>query len=190
MSRTYRKIRVPQSNVGYRRWRHYFGANDVALLRNPPEPYLVPANLRETITETYQTYVSDWDDTNRIFVSKGVPGAKMTADWVWDEKTKTAIPHNERWYILRPSVTKTHTYTKYVGPNPEWDKLRWREWSDYQHIFKHVRKQGASHRHPGPCRRDKYVETRRKRNEQKRFTVRELQMYYEELSTDERDCSS
>ena len=188
MSRTYRKIRVPQSKVGYRRWRCYFGANDVALLRNPPEPYRVPYQLSELHTETREVYYSEKD---RIYVPKGTPHAEEEYKHQYDEERDWWYHRpTGRWYIYPPRTYTTVSWMKYAGRNPEYDELKDREWRDFQHVFKHVRKQGASHRHPGPCRRDKYIVTRRDRNEQKRIAARELRMCEEELSNPERDCSS
>lgn len=173
MSRTYRK--TSRRNHSSRNWRSRHMAQFDHKKAEYVKPYLVPRNLYEMVTETYETaYQSYCPVELRTYVPQGTPhaieelGTIIAWSWVGSE----FIPRREpsKWYLVPPNETKTRIVRKYVGPNPEYEDYDWYERWQREHLFNFVRKNDTGSRKYKTTRDfERRQKSRKARHEAKQF---------------------
>lgn len=149
MSRTYRK--TTRRNHSSRNWRSRHMAQFDHNKAEYVKPYLVPRNLYEMVTETYETAYQFYCPIElRTYVSQGTPHAieELGAIITWFRVGWQTIARREpsKWYLVPPSETKTRIVKKYAGPNPEYEDHDWYERWQREHLFNFVRKNDTGSR--------------------------------------------
>lgn len=187
MSRTIRKLPTRRSKRTLKWYGSEFDVSDYRVLRNPPDSMNTNRiYLYKSKVETHTVYEKS---------RKGVPGAQCQAyddwwmynngihvgDWFIAKKEEYTLKWRE--CIWSPNMWRVN------HPHPEQGAID--KWMHYLRVHRYAYRNGTCRRQrKNAVRLAKRIASRERRLEDQKVTDQELKIYYEELSINERDCSS